>query len=89
MKFLKYSLKSTSAWNSLISGKLSFYQANYLIQSTVSSLNSRPLAIIDNIIISPTYIQTLVLQKAYDDDIIERLPFISQIEKKQGVHIPS
>ena len=83
VRLLKYSLKASNAWSALQSGKLSIFQADFIIQSIVSSLNSRPLCVINKKLISPSYMQNLMFEKAYSEDILAELPFISQTEKAQ------
>ena len=83
VKILKYSLKSTGAWNSLYSGKLTVFQADYIIQSLVRSLNTRPLFIINKKIISPEYIQNIIFERAYDSNVLDQLAYMSETQRAE------
>ena len=69
---MKYSLKANNSWNTLLSGKLNYFQLDYFIQAAINSMNSRPLCIVDNHIISPCYIQNMLFQRAYEEDFLKR-----------------
>ena len=80
---VKYSLKANKSWSTLLGGKLNIFQTDYLIQSVINSLNSRPLCIIDQKIISPCYIQNLLFHKAYQEDVLAELTHLTPHEKTE------
>ena len=87
VRLLKYSLKASNAWSALQSGKLSIFQIYFIIQSIVCSLNSHALCIINKKLISPSYMQNLMFDRAYSEDVLLNYPSCPKQKKQKNLNI--